>query len=72
MLPPEPQAYRVANKTDYVGDILVPKGTNIMIPVRLSILTTKRCSMLNTFRFVSSTLVKVSGVMTPKSMSLSY
>jgi hypothetical protein len=37
VLPPVPLTLRVANKTGYVGDILVPKGTEVMIPVCLSI-----------------------------------
>ncbi|KAF8707323.1 hypothetical protein AX14_013617 [Amanita brunnescens Koide BX004] len=35
VLPPVPLTLRVANRARYVGDILVPKGTNIMIPVRV-------------------------------------
>lgn len=35
VLPPAPLTVRVAEKTDYIGDILVPKGTNLVIPVCL-------------------------------------
>ena len=37
VLPPVPLTLRVARTTDYVGDILVPKGTEVMIPVCPSI-----------------------------------
>jgi cytochrome P450 len=36
VLPPVPQTVRVAEKTDYIEGVLVPKGTMILIPVRLS------------------------------------
>ncbi|KAJ7197038.1 cytochrome P450 [Mycena pura] len=35
VLPPVPQTIRVANKTDYIEGVLVPKGTLILIPIRV-------------------------------------
>ncbi|KAF8330529.1 cytochrome P450 [Amanita rubescens] len=35
VLPPIPLAHRIANRTGYIGDILVPKGTLIIIPIRV-------------------------------------
>ncbi|KAF8346059.1 cytochrome P450 [Amanita rubescens] len=35
VLPPVPLTFRIAEKTDYIGDILVPKGTHLLIPVRV-------------------------------------
>ncbi|KAJ6524320.1 cytochrome P450 [Mycena capillaripes] len=35
VLPPVPQTVRVAGKTDYIEGVLVPKGTNINIPIRV-------------------------------------
>ncbi|KAF8640723.1 hypothetical protein AX17_000375 [Amanita inopinata Kibby_2008] len=35
VMPPVPLTIRTSNKTDYVGDILVPKGTAFYIPIRV-------------------------------------
>ncbi|KAF7336378.1 hypothetical protein MVEN_02186400 [Mycena venus] len=35
VLPPVPQTVRVAEKTDYIEGVLVPKGTMILIPMRV-------------------------------------
>ncbi|KAF7336376.1 hypothetical protein MVEN_02186200 [Mycena venus] len=35
VLPPIPQTFRVAEKTDYIDGVLVPKGTMINIPIRV-------------------------------------
>ncbi|KAJ7223114.1 cytochrome P450 [Mycena pura] len=35
VLPPVPLTIRVAEKTDYIGGVLVPKGTVIYIPIRV-------------------------------------
>ncbi|KAF7339123.1 hypothetical protein MVEN_01989000 [Mycena venus] len=35
VLPPIPQTFRVAEKTDYIEGVLVPKGTMINIPIRV-------------------------------------
>lgn len=35
VLPPVPLTIRVAEKTDYTGGVLVPKGTVIYIPIRV-------------------------------------
>ncbi|KAJ7248354.1 cytochrome P450, partial [Mycena rebaudengoi] len=35
VLPPVPQTVRVAEKTDYIEGVLVPKGTTILIPIRV-------------------------------------
>ena len=68
VLPPIPLAHRIANRTGYIGDVLVPKGTLIIIPVSHSI-STPESSMLSTFRSVLSTLIKVFGEKMLKSMS---
>lgn len=37
-MPPVPLTIRVADKTDYIDGVLVPKGTALVIPVGVHIL----------------------------------
>ncbi|KAG6831755.1 hypothetical protein H0H92_007907 [Tricholoma furcatifolium] len=60
VMPPVPMSFRVANKTDYIDGVLVPKGTHFYIPVR-AFLPLFNILLIVRIRSVSSILGKFCG-----------